>query len=44
MASNLLGGSNGDLMGMLTNFLDADKDGSIVDDAMNLLGGLFKKK
>ena len=44
MASNLLGGSNGDLMGMLTNFLDADKDGNIVDDAMDLLGGLFKKK
>ena len=44
MASNFLGGSNGDLMGMLTNFLDADKDGSIVDDAMDLLGGLFKKK
>jgi hypothetical protein len=44
MASNLLGGSNGDLMGMLTNFLDTDKDGSIVNEAMDLLGGLFKKK
>ena len=45
MASNLLGGgSNGDLMGMLTNFLDADKDGSIMDDAMDLIGGFFKKK
>ena len=44
MASNLLGGSNGDLMGMITNFLDADKDGSIMDDAMDLIGGLFKKK
>lgn len=44
MASNLLGGSNGDLMGMITNMLDANKDGNIMDDAMNLLGGLFKKK
>ena len=44
MASNFLGGSNGDLMGMLTNFLDADKDGSIMDDAMDLIGGFFKKK
>ena len=44
MASNLLSGSNGNLMGMITNLLDADKDGSIMDDAMDLIGGFFKKK
>jgi hypothetical protein len=43
IASNLLGSSNGNLMGMLTNLLDSDKDGSIMDDAMDLIGGFFKK-
>lgn len=33
----------GGLMSMLTEFLDADDDGSIVDDVGNLLGGLFKQ-
>lgn len=46
--SNLLGGvlgqaNNSGLMGMVTNLLDSDKDGNIIDDIGNLLGGFFKK-
>lgn len=36
------GGKNG-LMGMVTNLLDSDKDGSIVDDVGDLLKGFMKK-
>lgn len=42
MASGLLGSK--DLLGTITNLLDSDKDGSIIDDATNLITGLFKKK
>jgi hypothetical protein len=46
--NNLLGGvlgqaSNSGLMGMVTNLLDSDKDGNIIDDIGNVLGGFFKK-
>jgi hypothetical protein len=33
-----------DAIGMLSKMLDADGDGSVVDDVTNLLGGLFGKK
>ena len=36
------GGDSG-LMGMVTNLLDSDNDGSIVDDVGNLLQGFLKK-
>lgn len=44
MLSGLLsqGGGSG-IMGVVTNLLDSDKDGDIMDDIGNLLGGLFKK-
>lgn len=48
MLGGVLGGqrkqaSSSPLMGMVTSFLDKDGDGSIVDDALGMLGGLFKK-
>jgi hypothetical protein len=33
--------SSGDLLSMLTPMLDADKDGSIADDVMGMLGGFL---
>ena len=45
LASNF--GSNeqaSGMMGLVTNLLDADKDGSIVDDVMGLVGKLFSEK
>ena len=36
------GGKSG-LMGMVTNLLDSDNDGSVVDDVGNLLKGFLKK-
>lgn len=46
--AGLLGGAaqqfgGGDLMGMVSNLLDRDHDGSPVDDVLGMLGGLFKK-
>lgn len=46
--ASLLGGAaqqfgGGDLMGMVSNLLDRDHDGSPVDDVLGMLGGLFKK-
>jgi hypothetical protein len=35
------GSSAGDLLGMLTPMLDADKDGSVADDVMGMLGGFL---
>lgn len=32
-----------DVMGLLTGFLDQNKDGSMMDEAMGMLGNLFKK-
>lgn len=40
-ATAQFGGS--DLLGMVSNLLDRDKDGSAVDDVVGMLGGLFKK-
>lgn len=37
-------GKGGGLMDIAEGLLDADKDGSIVDDVGKLFGGLFKKK
>jgi hypothetical protein len=42
--TNSLGQSGGGLMGMAAQFLDADKDGDIVDDLGKLLGGFLGKK
>lgn len=43
--TNTLGGSGGGgLMGLAAQFLDADKDGDIVDDLGKLLGGFLGKK
>ncbi len=36
--------SSNDLMKMATQFLDADKDGDIMDDVSKMVGKLFKKK
>lgn len=36
--------SKGGMMDLAEKFLDADKDGSIVDDVGGMLGGLFGKK
>lgn len=44
LLTNTLGqSSNSGMMNMATQLLDADKDGSIIDDVSNLLGKFFKK-
>jgi len=44
MLSGLLSqGSSSGWMGMVTNMLDADKDGDIMDDVGDLVGRFFKK-
>lgn len=40
---NSQGSKNNDMMKSITNLLDADDDGSIVDDVGKMLGGFFKK-
>ncbi len=37
-------GGSGGIMGLASQFLDADHDGSIVDDLGKLLGGFLKRK
>jgi hypothetical protein len=45
MLTNTLGqSSNSEMMNMATQLLDADKDGSFIDDVGDMLGKLFKKK
>lgn len=46
MLTGLLGQGKSDknLMGSVSKLLDADDDGSIVDDLTNMLGGFLKKK
>lgn len=46
MLTGVLGSQmkNNNIMDAVTNLLDADDDGSIVDDVGNMLGGFFKKK
>ncbi|TJX13141.1 DUF937 domain-containing protein [Tissierella creatinini] len=47
MLAGILGGqagTGGNIMGAVSKILDADGDGSIVDDIGNIFGGLFKKK
>lgn len=41
---DMMGQGNGGLMDLAEGLLDADKDGSMVDDVGKLFGGLFKKK
>lgn len=36
-------GGAGGFMGMITGMLDQNKDGNVMDDAMGMLGNLFKK-
>ena len=44
-ASNLQGSADsGSMMSMLTQFLDQNKDGSIVDDIFRIAGEFFGKK
>ena len=44
-ASNLQGSADsGSMMSMLTQFLDQNKDGSIVDDIFRIAGNFFGKK
>jgi len=44
MLGNLVGqGGSGDLMGLASKLLDAEKDGRVVDDAGDLLGRFLKK-
>jgi hypothetical protein len=44
LLTNTLGqSSNSGMMNMATQLLDADKDGSIIDDVGNMLGKFFKK-
>jgi len=43
LLGGLLGGSGQDLAGLASGFLDADKDGDIMDDVGNLLSGFLKK-
>jgi hypothetical protein len=46
MAKQGLGGAAGreqsSAAGMLTSFLDADKDGSVMDDLLGMAGKLFR--
>ena len=44
-ASNLQGSAdNGSVMSMLIQFVDRNKDGSIVDDIFRIAGNFFGKK
>jgi len=40
--SAVAGGQGGGVMGMLTGMLDADNDGSVVDDLMGMAGKFFR--
>lgn len=44
LLNGVLTGGGNDLMGMASKLLDADKDGDIMDDLGNLLGGVLKKR
>lgn len=47
MLTGILGsqaGKDGNIMSSVSKILDADGDGSIVDDVGNIFGGFFKKK
>ena len=43
LAGGLGQGGNGGLKAMVTNLLDADDDGSIIDEVGDLLGGFLKR-
>ncbi len=40
---NLMGGSNSGIMSKVTDLIDRDGDGNIMDDVSDMLGGFFKK-
>jgi len=44
MLSGAMSGGGNDLMGLASKILDADKDGDIMDDIGNLIGGFMKKR
>lgn len=44
LLSMLTGAKGNDMLSMVTSLLDKDKDGDIMDDLGNLLGGFFNKK
>lgn len=44
LLNGVMAGGGSDLMGMASKLLDADKDGDIMDDLGNLLGGFLKKR
>ena len=44
LTNTLSQSSNSGMMNMATQLLDADKDGSFIDDVGDMLGKLFKKK
>lgn len=41
--SSILSGSDSGVMGTVTNLLDRDGDGSMIDDVSDIVGGFFKK-
>jgi hypothetical protein len=43
LQSALGGGESSGVLGMLSTFLDADKDGSAADDVMGFVGRFFQK-
>lgn len=44
LLSGAMSGGDSDLMGMASKILDADKDGDVMDDIGNLIGGFMKKR
>ncbi|HNR03401.1 MAG TPA: DUF937 domain-containing protein [Bacillota bacterium] len=43
LLGGLMDGGDNNLMGIVTNLLDSDNDGDVMDNIGDLLGGLFKK-
>ncbi|MDW7739102.1 MAG: DUF937 domain-containing protein [Bacillota bacterium] len=43
LLNGLMGQGDSGVMGLVTNMLDKDQDGSIVDDIGGMLGNFFKK-
>ena len=43
LQNTLGGGESSGVLGMLSTFLDADKDGSVADDVMGFVGTFFQK-
>jgi hypothetical protein len=43
LQNELGGGESSGVLGMLSTFLDADKDGSVADDVMGFVGKFFQQ-